>query len=174
MRKELEAARRKSGRSTTQEMLRRLQRSFDADRKNARDPALQAISYLICEVAEGVSYPFARVAKSLSTWRSNPFLYRAFKLAVGQLLDALEPKGAIKRPIVWEVAKGTPVDLAGIVATPEALADFVVAGILQALIKPTPEKAFPRWDSENDYAMDAARRDLNVKLGDVSLQEKKR
>ena len=32
-------------------------------------------------------------------WRTNPFYFRAFKIAVGKLLDALEPKGKIEPPI---------------------------------------------------------------------------
>jgi hypothetical protein len=31
-------------------------------------------------------------------WRTNPFYFRAFKIAVGKLLDALEPKGKIEPP----------------------------------------------------------------------------
>jgi hypothetical protein len=31
-------------------------------------------------------------------WQRNPFLFRAFKLAVGTLLDRFEPKGSLRRP----------------------------------------------------------------------------
>jgi hypothetical protein len=31
-------------------------------------------------------------------WRNDPFFYRAFKIAIGRLLDALEPPGPITAP----------------------------------------------------------------------------
>ena len=170
MRKDLEAARRKSGRSTTQEMLTRLQYSFNEDRRKARDPALQAVCYLISEAAEGTANPApARVKNLRPLWRSNPFLFRAFKLAVAKLLDALEPAGEIKPPTnVLEVADGVKLfarHLRGIYQTPEALADFVTAGILRALFSPAPaarlsEWPRPRWE---DYGMEPACRDLGLR-----------
>lgn len=137
--KELQAAKRKSGRGTTQEVLRRLQYSFNEDRRKSRDPALQALLYLIGEVAEGVTntYEF-RVKDMRPLWRSNPFLFRAFKLAVAKLLDALEPAGDIESPATLEITKDVTLDLTGpnfvrdIYRTPETLADFVAAGIMQS------------------------------------------
>lgn len=180
MREELEKAARARSRkenkdiSLSQELLGRLRRSFVRDSNEARDPALQAVCYLIGEVAEGVTSPFPiRFGNLRPLWRSNPFLFRAFKLAVGKLLDALEPKGEIKTPVTLEVAKGHTLDLtfpsfvANRYQTPEALADFVAAGIWQALIRTTPltvmDPRITRWDLNVDYDMDRARRDLSVK-----------
>ena len=41
--------------------------------------------------------------KPMFDWRSNPFFFRAFKIAVAKVLDALEPKGEIRAP---EMPKG--------------------------------------------------------------------
>ena len=172
--KELQAAKRKSGRSATQEMLRRLQYSFNEDRRKSRDPALQALLYLIGEAAEGVTntYEF-RVKDMRPLWRSNPFLFRAFKLAVSKLLDALEPAGDIKSPATLEITENVTLDLTApnfvrdIYQTPETLADFVAAGILQGLVRTAPpKKSDPhptKWDYADHYDWDSARRDLGIK-----------
>lgn len=174
MRKQLEAARRKSGRSTTQEMLWHLRNSLNENRRRARDPALQALLYLIAEAADGVTCPVGmHVAGMRPLWRSDPFLFRAFKLAVGKLLDALEPAGEIKPPESLEITDWVvvhlfePKFLRDAYQTPEALADFCAAGILQALIRTEPlKKSDPditKGDSGFEYDMQRARRDLSVK-----------
>lgn len=171
MRRELEQARRKSGRSTTQEVLTRLKYSFNEDRRKARDPALQAVCYLIGEAAEGITNPApVRVKNLRPLWRSDPFLFRAFKLAVAKLLDALEPAGEIKPPRSgFEIADGTRILAASkilrdIYQTPETLGNFVAAGILRALLSPVPVESWgwprPRWE---DYGMEPACRDLGLK-----------
>jgi hypothetical protein len=168
--KELQAAKRKSGRSTTQEVLWHLRNSFNESHRKARDPALQAVLYLIAEAAEGVTNPYPlRVANTRPLWRSNPFLFRAFKLTVGKVLGALEPAGEIKSPAGLEIADGVELLTApnfarGIYKTPEALADFVTACIMQALINPILIKPpMSKWDADIDYGIEDARRDLGVK-----------
>lgn len=94
MRGELEAAAKANGTNISQELLRRLQYSFNRDREKARDPAMQALCFLIAEVAQQTAG-----MTSSQKWRTNPFYFRAFKIAVGKLLDALEPKGEIEPPI---------------------------------------------------------------------------
>ena len=94
MRGELEAAAKANGTNISQELLRRLQNSFNRDREKARDPAMQALCFVIAETAQQT----AGMTSSLE-WRTNPFYFRAFKIAVGKLLDALEPKGEIEPPI---------------------------------------------------------------------------
>jgi hypothetical protein len=98
MRGELEAAAKANGTNISQELLRRLQNSFNRDREKARDPAMQALCFLIAETAQqtaGMSTPM----RPRQEWRTNPFYFRAFKIAVGKLLDALEPKGEIEPPV---------------------------------------------------------------------------
>jgi hypothetical protein len=101
MREELESAAQTSGKSVSQELLRRLSNTFDRDREKARDPDMRALCFLIAETArQAVGIPVSDQLKSTNTlsWRNNPFFFRAFKIAVGTLLDALEPAGPITPP----------------------------------------------------------------------------
>ena len=91
MRGELQKAAKANGNSVTQELLSRLDASFKQDRKNYRDPATKALCFLFSELAE-------RVHAGTPDWRSDPFLFRAFKIGVTKLLNNLpEPKGKINR-----------------------------------------------------------------------------
>jgi hypothetical protein len=93
LREQLEAAAKNNRRSASQELLRRLDNSFGRDRDRDRDPPTRALCFLLSELAEKIRWP----AKNEKTpWHRNPFLFRAFKIAVAKLLDELEPKGKIK------------------------------------------------------------------------------
>ena len=133
MRAELErsAAKRRSGEgwSLTQEVLFRLTRSFDRERDERRDPASRALCYLLAEVISAVAHNATG-----PNWRSDPFAFRAIKLAFGQILDDLEPKGEIRAPVarkddpfsglrVHPGATPIPFQLGG--ETPEEMAHFV-------------------------------------------------
>jgi hypothetical protein len=101
LRGELERAARESGKSVSQELLRRLSDTFYRDKEKARDPAMRALCFLIAEAArQAVGIPVSDRLKSKNAlnWRNNPFFFRAFKIAVGNLLDALEPKGSVEAP----------------------------------------------------------------------------
>jgi hypothetical protein len=90
LRKQLEAAAIKSGRSASQELLRRLNNSFIRDRHKDRGPPIRAICFLISELASSVQW------RRSPQWHRNPFTFRAFKIGVAKLLDAIEPKGEIQ------------------------------------------------------------------------------
>jgi len=87
--------------------------------KTKRDRPLRALCYVIEQIALGLSsgrwmdpaeFPVvdvstrrplrlrAAVESMRDEWRTEPFNYRAFKIAVGMLLNALEPKGELKSP----------------------------------------------------------------------------
>ena len=90
MRDELQKAAGESGRSITQEVLHRLQQSFVQDRKTNRDPATRALCFLFSELAEYVHH-------GTPDWRSDPFLFRAFKIAIPKLLDNMpEPLAGLR------------------------------------------------------------------------------
>jgi hypothetical protein len=190
MRAELDAAAKKSGRAAGQELLARLRNSFHRDRDKSRDPALRALCFLIGEMAEGVGCSAGpiRPGDLRLLWRSNPFLFRAFKLTVAKLLDALEPAGEIETPLTAEVVKSLERKYFKIPAqindfmlrtyeSPEALADYVFSITWsalrrtaplseeirnQAILRELPELR-SRWD-DKFYGMSNARRDLQVKL----------
>ena len=68
--------------------------------EKGRDPAMRALNFLIGEVAhQVVGLPVIEDdgrETMLIDWRSDPFVYRAFKLAVQQLLETLTPPGKIE------------------------------------------------------------------------------
>ncbi|MEZ5821640.1 MAG: hypothetical protein R3D82_12630 [Xanthobacteraceae bacterium] len=143
LREELERVAQASGKNPSQELLVRLSRTFSEDREKAREPDIRALCFLVAEAARSVGLPVAdqlRSTKSLS-WRNNPFFFRAFKIAVCQLLDALEPKGAIEAPeIKWRVKPtsqqantGALDDLINSFETPEARGRYAAGYILNSL-----------------------------------------
>lgn len=93
MRAQLDAARADSGRSLTQEVLHRLQESFDRDRTLDRDRASFWLFYLFGRVIDQV-----RSLTGASQWRSDPFTFRATRLAFDEVLKEIEPKGEIVGP----------------------------------------------------------------------------
>jgi hypothetical protein len=94
LRTELEAVAAARGHSLTQEMIGRLRESLARERVDRQDPAMRALCFLFQDLAETIHLrqPETRNLK----WHRNPFMFRAFKLGVAKLLDALEPPGEIK------------------------------------------------------------------------------
>jgi hypothetical protein len=110
MRAELEAAAEKRGRSLTQELLWRVQDSFNLEHNKRRDPALRALNFVIAQMAERISGGMYLAHEELrqgwlKEWRTDPFKFRAFKFAVGKLLDELQPPGEIRPAPSEEVCK---------------------------------------------------------------------
>src|SRR5262249_25614849 len=79
----------------SREIAIRLRTSFAY--KRDEDPAVRALCFLIGELASQTN-PFGRRSETRGAWRSNPFFYAAFKLAVAKLLEALTPPGEIIAP----------------------------------------------------------------------------
>ena len=148
MRGELQKAAKANGNSVTQELLSRLDASFKQDRKNYRDPATKALCFLFSELAE-------RVHAGTPDWRSDPFLFRAFKIGVTKLLNNLpEPKGKIESPRLrkflldrlsaddpmneTEHVKNWRKQLTRMMKSPEALAEFAVENTLAGYFKTDP------------------------------------
>jgi len=65
--------------------------------KKQQDPAVRALCYLISETAKHVA-PSSPDIDPRIHWRSNPFYYAAFKVAVDRILDTLKPPGEIRAP----------------------------------------------------------------------------
>jgi hypothetical protein len=92
LRRKLETAAKEEGHSLSQELQARLKWSFYQDRNN-RDPATNALSFLISEVAHRVHL------RMPVPWSHDPLLFTSFRLAVTQLLEKLQPPGEIKNPL---------------------------------------------------------------------------
>jgi hypothetical protein len=160
LRDELEAAASESGRSVSQELLRRVQDSFHRDRDKRRDSALRALCYLLAEVVEIVSDAAWSPPDARRQWQSDPFVFRATKLAFSKLLDMLEPKGEIRpRFSEKQIRAVWPADLVEQALaeneSPVAKADFAAGFIWRRLHSPSPLS-----DEEKELVRDASKRDL--------------
>jgi hypothetical protein len=149
LRAQLEAAaiaREKRNWNLSQEILLRLRTSLSNEREQQRDRPMRALCFLIAQLANHVVGPkIVREGKevALYDWRADPFFYKAFKIAVGQLLDAIDPPGPIKP---HEITVENEADLDPSTRrylesfkTPEARAQYAADHILAAL------RALPQW-----------------------------
>jgi hypothetical protein len=132
MRAELDAAAQRRGWSLTQELLWRVRLSLSKERLDHHFPATRALCFLIGEIARQVSY-----LPPQEEWYRDPFMFKAFKLAVAKLLDALEPAGEMRSPwtnaeasselVKWEIDSWK---------TPETAANRAASLTLQSLFQP--------------------------------------
>lgn len=176
MRKQLESEATESGESVAQVLLWHLRQSFNRNRELEREPAMRALCFLIAELAHNVSSLIDGRGRPLFDWRSDPFFFRAFKLAVAQLLDALEPGGEIEPPeLILRGKKIKPGSKEGLQSrfvrtyeTPEARAETAVRTLLSMLQRAPhlswiTEKYDPHFKAlwrRREYGLADARRDL--------------
>ena len=141
LRHQLEKSATKKGWSLTQELLWRLNSSYkrQRERKGIRGhPAVRALGFLVSELISRVAYFDAE------EWHRDPFLFRAFRLGVGKLLEALEPPGDVQGPYqdaLQFFARERRFHNEGLLAsfmTPEARADFAAKELLSELLRPDP------------------------------------
>jgi hypothetical protein len=172
-RKQLESAAAARGRSVTQELLRRLHKSFDRDRDKVRSPEVRALCFLFGAIADRVAFPPVHGPDDvIPDWRTNPFLFAAFSLAVAKLLNALKPAGEIENPFINQDEDFLGDFMRRIYESPETLSDYAVAEVWSVLqdTRPVVELKGPgasaivaQWKQEF-YGMQDARRDLGIKL----------
>lgn len=160
MRDELAKAAQASGNSVTQEVLSRLGRSFKEDRKNYRDPATKALCFLFSDLAENTHM-------GTPNWRADPYLFRAFTVAVPKLLAALQPPGKPQTPrllkaLLAALSTDDPMNktksskamrerCARMMKSPEALAGVAVDATLSAFFRPSQRhKEWEPWREEID------------------------
>ena len=153
LREKLDGACKRSGRSLTQEVTKRLNDSFGI--RTERDPFLGAIQYLIDQAA-------VFTGKELKT---NPWMFQAFRATVSSLLERLVPEGELMPPerVKQLGAKiGIPSDQLENM-TPEGYGFVLSCSIftlLTTMIEPPPGMSAPSgyWP----YAMPQARKALGV------------
>jgi hypothetical protein len=145
-------------------MLARLNRSFSRDRDKATDPAMRALNFLFSTLAYSVHW-------NKPNWRSDKFLFRAIKVGICKLLDALEPSGEAALPDFWQVfasltddpasnaaIRAVREDIVKAIQSPEAMADYAVWMTLHAYLSPRTQNwealrgvaGMPGWDGEFD------------------------
>jgi hypothetical protein len=140
LRRQLEQSATKKGWSLTQELLYRLDSSYRRQRE--RDsihgkPVTRALGFLIGELIQFV------VFLDLEEWHRHPFLFRAFRLGIGKLLEALEPPGDVQGPYEegLEFAAHSRLldeEMRASFMTPEARADLAAKQLLNRLLRPDP------------------------------------
>jgi hypothetical protein len=186
LRAEVQKAANKKGWSLTQELLWRVRSSYKRQREEERrPPATRALCFLISEIAERVGY------YNPSKWHRSTFAFRAFRLAVGQLLETLEPTGDMKNPYrgLSEAFRqiGSP-SMAEVIAlnteTPESVGAHAAKTLVDELLYPRPGLE-AQWRQLVDhpevgrlaegmldtlYGVAHARRDLGIQLGDPDKQ----
>jgi hypothetical protein len=164
LRTELEAAAAKRGRSLTQEMLWRLRVSLNRERIDRQDQVMRALCFLFTDLAEKLH------SRQGGKWHRDPFTYRAFKLAVAKLLDALEPPGDAKSPFakLENSDERLHQQLFEWFKSPESAATHVASLTLESLFRPkkitAEEKAVLRQVKTPDYA----------DWGDLFIEEQER
>ena len=82
------------------------------------DDPIRAICYLITRLSEDIS---GALDRKKYNWRTNPFLYEAFKYAVIKVLDGIRPTGACEAPEVPDAYKFSG-------PTPEDTTDRLIYG----------------------------------------------
>ncbi len=163
LRRDLEKASKKSGRSLSQEIERRLKDSFRIQK--ARDPAVAALCYLIGEIA----------IRACGDWKNAPWHFQAFRTALNGLLDFLAPTGPVEVPTELLSAFPGMVDadpkLVEWFKTPQSFGSLIATTLvaqLETTRGPPPDDLgieVPRgaWP----YAMPQARRDLGIAFVEV-------
>jgi len=143
LRKQVEVAARRNRRSTSQEMLRRLQDSFRRDQTTESDRPLRALCYLIAQVADYSSHQEPR------SWRSDPFKFKTFKRGVSVLLDKLDPPGEVVGLLDRARGEGNP-----IFNSYEQYGDFIGEGIWSELQRASTSDAEVFADNIVEYISD--------------------
>jgi hypothetical protein len=128
-RQALEAEAEAAGQSVSQMAQRLLWLGIKEKRKRERPDAVQALCYIIAELAELV----CNLKKPEEDWRTNPFMFEAFSVAIQKFMDAIRPSGEMRPPAREEAPFGGPLD------TPDARAEWAVTVLWRFLQAAKPE-----------------------------------
>jgi hypothetical protein len=83
----------KNKRSLPQEIQERLQRTFEYDADNSRDPATAGLIFMV----EFAAREFGGGRGGLPAWRTNAVEFEEFKAAIDIILERLRPAGKAKK-----------------------------------------------------------------------------
>jgi hypothetical protein len=153
-----------------------LQRGLEQrrDRRTRKDKSLKALVYLIAELAMIV--PGRHADDPKYNWRTNPFMFNAFRAAVNGLLASLQPPGKIVAPSPRETPERRGLSAVAILLQHMNLADLkdrmVADGIFTSLDEvldtTNTSKKFGRDAAEvaldEHYAFSNAFQDLGLKF----------
>lgn len=179
----LEAESRAAGQSMSQVAERVIRLGLQAEQDRRRDNPMHALCYLIAETGRVVGGFCGPDGRPKFDWRTNHFMFRAFKLAVGHLLDTLEPESRVDHASEQfdQIAfRELPPTMLESYSSPEARARNAAMIIWQALqtAEPVPQQETDGARSRRErhgeiveaqrYGMSHARRDLNIKTAETA------
>jgi hypothetical protein len=128
------------------------------------DP-LEAFAYLVAQLEEVTCHGLNR------DWRTDPFMFRAFRLAIGKFMDGIAPAGEVRSPIEDTplLAKTT---VFGPLDTPEKRASHVAKVVLHNFWRATegPIRAAPFYMAAMDTTVNAMARARAALLRDGASQ----
>jgi hypothetical protein len=164
------------GKSLSSETVKLLEEGLAAREGAQRDKPVRAICYVVAEAANACR-AFRDKDGTPMFELTDPFVFRAFKITIAQLLDLIEPQGE-PQSIVDRVGKDTfrhtPPSIVDGYRTPEARAKAAIEFIWTKLTRPTTNDELElarNWEpygkliERMHYAMSDARRDLDIKSG---------
>jgi hypothetical protein len=128
------------------EVLMRLNQSLSREQERSHDPATRALTFLISDVVKLIDLGLP------IKWHQNPFMFRAFKLAVGMVLDTIEPSGEMQSP--YEVLRKNPEDkwFFDQYRTPEIAASLVANVVMRKFFRPSMVRDYMKSEEPNNYS----------------------
>lgn len=157
MKAELEAAAAASGKTLTHKILSRLTFAANAERARSRDPASQALCFLLAETIDVVR------GNTVAGWRDDPFAFQAVRKAFDQILAALQPPGEAKPHEADPLDPGGPKTRNAFFIftdSPDEMAKTAAAYVLFGLQRDDGGEVNASPRREIEYDMARARRDL--------------
>ena len=171
---ETEARAKEQSVSQVAEQLLRL--GIKTKRERERPDALRAFCYLVAELAELICNFKKADGKPVFDWRTTPFTFEAFRLAIQKLMDAIKPSGEIRSPTEDESTLANSLMWAGPYNSPEARAEWATMILWHNLQSAEPgrltqEMFSPRVTVDElteiervAYSMARARHDLQIEF----------
>ena len=159
LRAELEKWAAKRGRSLTQELIWRLERTLRADRRPRRDRISGALGALVTEIATWCFIPRQGASRD---WHRDPFLFLMFKHAVARVLGGLQPPGEPRSPVADKLSDNPTNPAFEWLRTPESAGTHIATFILDDLFRPKIVTAGDRAEIQIDYPDQPERREFLV------------
>jgi len=135
----LEAEARAINQSVSQVAEQLLRLGIKTKRDRERPDALRAFCYLVAELAELICN-CTKDGKPVFDWRTTPFTFEAFRLAIQKLMDAIKPSGEIRSPAEDDPTLTDELIWAGPYDSPQARAEWATMILWHNLQSAEPER----------------------------------
>jgi hypothetical protein len=170
-RQDLEAEARAAGQSVSQVAEQLLRIGVRAKREKEQPDATRSLCFLVAELSRLLCNFKDANGKPSFYWRTNPYMFEAFKLAISKFMDGIRPPGEICSPIEEEpgLANST---VWGPHDTPEARADWATAIVFANLQTVEPERVRASFGpgASIDMLLDMDRTATNMARARADLQ----